>query len=72
MLVCRAAGYYGLPFKAERGVTQGGLLSPRIINPMVDAIVREWLFQMEAAGFDAVVIRVITAIFNADNGTNFI
>ena len=46
MLACRAVGVYGAPFKAYRGVTQGGPLSPRIFNVMVDAIVREWLRQV--------------------------
>ncbi|EJK70137.1 hypothetical protein THAOC_08530 [Thalassiosira oceanica] len=41
--VCRAAKRYGEPFKASRGVTQGGPLSPKIFNIMVDAIVREWI-----------------------------
>ena len=40
-LVCRASGYYGRRFRARRGVTQGGPLSPTIFNLMVDAIVRE-------------------------------
>ena len=44
--VCRAQGRYGRPFKAGRGVTQGGPLSPKIFNVMVDAIVREWLRQV--------------------------
>ena len=35
---------------------------------MVDAIVREWVFQMEAAGFDTADIRVIAAVFYADDG----
>ena len=42
-LVCRAAKRYGEPFKASRGVTQGGPLSPKIFNIMVDAIVRKWI-----------------------------
>ena len=41
-LACRASGYYGRVFKAWRGATQGGPLSPTIFNLMVDAIVREW------------------------------
>jgi hypothetical protein len=32
MLACRAVGVYGAPFKAYRGVTHGGSLSPRIFN----------------------------------------
>ena len=42
-LACRAAGHYGRPVRARRGVTQGGALSPTIFNLMVDAIVREWV-----------------------------
>jgi len=46
VLVCRAVGRYGEPFQAERGVTQGGPLSPRMFNILVDAVVREWLRQV--------------------------
>ena len=49
-LVCRAAKRYGEPFKASRGVTQGGPLSPKIFNIMVDAIVREWIRQLLYTG----------------------
>ena len=45
-LVCRAARRYGEPFQAFRGVTQGGPLSPKIFNIMVDAVVREWISQL--------------------------
>ena len=41
--VCRASGNYGAPFKAGRGVTQGGPLSAKLFNIVVDAVVREWL-----------------------------
>ena len=41
--VCRASGNYGAPFKAGRGVTQGGPLSAKLFNILVDAVVREWL-----------------------------
>ncbi len=44
-LVFRAGGYYGEPFNAKRGITQGGPLSSIIFNVCVDAIVREWLCQ---------------------------
>ena len=43
MNVCRASGNYGAPFKADRGVTQGGPLSVKLFNVIVDAVVREWL-----------------------------
>ncbi|EJK57216.1 hypothetical protein THAOC_22766 [Thalassiosira oceanica] len=36
----------GPPFKASRGVTQGGPLSPKIFNIMVGAIVRKWICQL--------------------------
>ena len=68
ILVCRASGYYGSPFSAERGVTQGGPLSPTIFNIMVDAIMREWVRLMEAAGINAADIRTIAAVFYADDG----
>ena len=71
VLVCRAAGNYGKPFKAGRGVTQGGPLSPKIFNIMVDAIVREWFRLMmgdEAAmeGYGEEFRRML-AIFYADD-----
>ena len=39
-LVCHENGVFRKPFKAGRGVLQGGLVLPRISNVMVDAIVR--------------------------------
>ena len=48
-MVCCAGGCYGEPFKSHRGVTQGGLFSPRIFNVMVDVISREWLCQVFGA-----------------------
>ena len=72
-LVCRASGRYGEIFRAGRGVTQGGPLSPKIFNIMVDAIVREWLRAMDLE--DAMpektvgsVITVFIALFYADDG----
>ena len=35
---------------------------------MMEAIVREWIFQIEAAGFDTADIRVIAPVFYADDG----
>jgi hypothetical protein len=40
--VCRASGNYGVPFKSGRGVTQGGPLSAKLFNILVDAMVRKW------------------------------
>ena len=41
-MVYRTAGNYGQPFKAGRGVTQGGPLSARLFNILVDAVIRKW------------------------------
>ncbi len=41
--VCRTSGNYGAPFKAGHGVTQGGPLSAKLFNVIVDAVVREWM-----------------------------
>merc|ERR1711966_467005 len=46
----------------------GGPLSPTIFNIMVDAVVREWIRQMELAGFSTKDIRTIVAVFYADDG----
>jgi hypothetical protein len=45
-MVCRASGNYGVPFKAGRGVTQGGPLSVKLFNLLVDAVAREWLIRL--------------------------
>ena len=36
----KRAGYYGKPFRAQRGVRQGDIISPMVFNIMVDAVVR--------------------------------
>ena len=43
MNVCCAKGNYGRPFKAGRGVTQGGPLLVKLLNILVDAVVHEWM-----------------------------
>jgi hypothetical protein len=45
-MVCRASGNYGQPFKAGRRVTQGGPLSAKLFNILVDAVAREWFRQL--------------------------
>ena len=45
-MVCRAAGNYGTTLKAGCGVTQGGPLSARLFNIMVNAVVWEWIQQL--------------------------
>ncbi len=46
IMVCRVAGNYGTAFKAGRGVTQGGPLSAKLFNIIVDAVVWEWFHQL--------------------------
>ena len=68
VLVCKATGCYGEPFKARRGVTQGGPVSPTIFNLMVDAVIREWERQLLLNDIPLGQIRVLVAIFYADDG----
>ncbi len=49
-MVCRASGYYGTPFKAGRSVTQGGPLSAKLFNILVDAVIREWFWKLQESG----------------------
>jgi hypothetical protein len=71
VLVCRASGVYGDTFSAGRGVTQGGPLSPKLFNILVDAVVREWMDQMfGGVAADAIpedLMRTVLAIFYADD-----
>ena len=50
IMVCRASGNYGQPFKAGRGVTQGGPLLAKLFNILVDAVAREWFRQLREVG----------------------
>ena len=71
VMVCRAGGRYGRVFRARRGVTQGGPLSPTIFNIMVDAVVREWLqntLTPEDAKLAIQDVRKLMAAFYADDG----
>ena len=42
VVMARASGYYGYPFKCYRGVTQWGPISPRIFSAIFDAIIQHW------------------------------
>jgi hypothetical protein len=71
--VCRAKGNYGRPFKASRGVTQGGPLSAKLFNIIVDAVIREWMRQMretldDSGGYLTDQIEALFAIFYVDDG----
>ena len=41
-MVAQAGGYYGEPFRGDRGVTQDYPLSTTIFNVVVDTVVRHW------------------------------
>ena len=47
-MVARAKGYYGAPFKVFREVTQGGQLSPNILNLIIDTVLRNWVIIVES------------------------
>ena len=71
--VCRAKGNYGRPFKAGRGVTQGGPLWAKLFNIIVDAVVREWMRIMretldDSDGQLAARVEALFAIFYVDDG----
>ncbi len=66
IMVCRAAGYYGQPFKAGRGVTQCGPLSAKLFNIVVDAVVWEWMVQLWQDGdYDDRMVAKFMATFFA-------
>jgi hypothetical protein len=71
--VCRAKGNYGRPFKAGRGVTQGGPLSAKLSNLIVDAVILEWMRLMhetldDSGGYLTDQIEAFFAIFYVDDG----
>ena len=66
-------GYHGPAFDANRGVTQGDIVSPTIFNVVVDAIIRYWLLIVSDEGYGAFEglgdrIRKLQALFYADDG----
>jgi hypothetical protein len=65
-MVCRAVGIYGTAFKADRGVTQGGLLSAKLFNILVDAVVCEWVWQLgEDGDYEEGKLAALTSTFFA-------
>jgi hypothetical protein len=63
IMVCRAAGKYGTAFEAGCGITQGSPLSAKLFNILVDAVVWEWMQQLEEDGD----IATFFAIFYVNN-----
>jgi hypothetical protein len=50
IMVCRASGIYGTPFKAGRGMTQGGPLFAKLFNILVNAVAHKWLRELREGG----------------------
>jgi hypothetical protein len=48
-IVCCTSRNYRGPFQVGQGVTQGGALSVKLFNILVDAVIREWLRQLRAS-----------------------
>jgi hypothetical protein len=65
VLVCQALGNYGSPFCAGCGVTQGGPLSAKLLNILVDAVAREWVRQLreESELEEAAITELMAAFF---------
>ena len=72
-MVCCPSGNYGVPFKAGRGVTQGGPLLAKLFSILVDAIAWEWFVRLQREGlmdhnaeYMTELIRSFFAIFYVD------
>jgi hypothetical protein len=65
-MVCRASVNYGMSFQAGRGITQGGPLSAKLFNVLVDAIAWEWLQELrEGSALELDKIDCLMATFFA-------
>jgi hypothetical protein len=65
---------HGMPFRAGRSVTQGGSLSPKLFNILVDTVAREWLHELWEKSSEVMVeeeleqpMATFFAIFYVDN-----
>ncbi len=72
VLVCQESGNYGSPFCSGCSVTQGGPLSAKHLNILVDAVTSKWVQQLweESELEEAVIIELMAAfsvIFYVDD-----
>ena len=47
-VVTKQARFFGSPFRATRGVTQGDIVSPMLFNLVVDTVLQRWEKEMHA------------------------
>ena len=59
-VIPRASGYHGRCFQAQRGVTQGDIISPMIFNIVLDCLITKWKYETTD--------RKVESIFYADDG----
>jgi len=62
-IIPRQKGCYGTPFPAERGITQGDIVSPTIFNIVIDTVLQHWYRSMAEKGYNTTTLR-----FYADDG----
>ena len=79
-MVARTSGYFGDPFKGQRGVTQGDLLSSTIFNVVVDMVPNHWVTMVAVTerkvepGTEGLVwdIQCMVEYFYADENPHYI
>jgi hypothetical protein len=65
-MVCQASVNYSTPFQAGRSITQGGPLSAKLFNVLIDAVAREWLQELrEGSALEPDKINHLMATFFA-------
>jgi len=62
-IIPRQRGFFGTPFPAERGVTQGDIISPTIFNIVIDCVLHHWYQSMQDNNHTTTTLR-----FYADDG----
>ena len=71
-MVARSGGYFDLPFKGYRGVTQGDTLYPTLFNVVMDAVICQWVTVVEATeeGMEGLGLLIwdLAEYFYANNG----
>jgi len=62
-IIPRQRGFFGTPFKAECGVTQGDIISPTIFNIVIDCVLHHWYHSIQEHNHTTTTLR-----FYADDG----